>query len=248
MGGTVQLGLRTSDGKSRGVESYTSAISSFFDNDRFIEEDIFHVGEFFIDGDPDMRLIMPNCYGLVFGDQVTKKIHSVQGYTSLMDISNVSLTLSLTGSILTGESATEQDNYIDHVRFERLYNKGYIKQFAKWAKNGFEFVDLDLNTPCNQIFADLIHSYQKNERPAHGDYIIDSGYEVINYQETPAGYARFRDNLLADGIKLSNEELGMWQDSINERKEYYEEDEEEWDENPYEPDRYDNSRFVDTLI
>ena len=77
MGGTVQLGLRDSYGKVYGTESYTGCITTYFDNDKFIRDDIFHTREFFIeDTDPKWRLVIPNGYGLVFGDHITKKIHT----------------------------------------------------------------------------------------------------------------------------------------------------------------------------
>lgn len=242
MGGTVQLGIRTSDGKSRGVESYTSAISSFFDNDRFIEDDIFHVREFFIDhSDPDMRLIIPNGYGLVFGDHVTKKLHSMQCYTAPMSISSTSLSLSLSGAVITGGTATEQENYIDHVRFERLFRKGYIRHYAMWATGGgYDLVDVDPELTCDQLFKNLIDEYRNKKMPVIGEYIINSGFRIINYQETPAGYTQFRDNLIADGIRLSDKELSLWEEAIEDRTEYYEEDGETWDDDPYEPSRFDS--------
>jgi hypothetical protein len=136
----------------------------------------------------------------------------------------------------------EQENYLDCVRFRRLFDKGYITQIAKWKENGYVFVDLDSSLTCDRIFDEITDALQEGRRPTIVDYIVDSGYTIINYQETSAGYRQFRDNLISDGIELTDEELHVWENSIKD----FAEDEDEYEElyseaqatNVYEPDPY----------
>lgn len=237
MGGPVRIGSRDSYGKALGASTYTSSISAYFDNDRFLKDDIFHTRTFLIDqNDGSDNGIYPDGYGLVFGDHCAKKIHTLQGYCSLGRFSRTSLSLSLTGGIMTEPS--ERENYMDHIVFKRLFDAGYITHTAEWRPNpdgGYYATPLPAGTTCKDIYNDILSEY--NDRTADRqmfDYVINSGFQVIEYQESPMGLRQFRDNLIADGIELTEHDLRMWEEEIQQKIEYAEEDEEEWeDESAY---------------
>jgi hypothetical protein len=51
-----------------------------------------------------------------------------------------------------------------------------------------------------------------------GDFMIDDGYEYIDYNETYWGALEFLSQLKKTGVELSEQSLMMWNDWIEERK------------------------------
>lgn len=239
MGGPVKMAMRDEEGNVYAGELYTSSISAFFDNDRFVHRDLLHVRDFFTDypGVNEDRTVAPGGYGLVLGDHKTKKIYTMQGYTSLNQISETSLSLSLTGGIRTGDTDTERDNYIEHNRFARLYKAGYIKNkvVRNWSQDyGITdvVVPLDTSIPVEHIFKKIIE--EKSRESMHSHFPIDYGFEIIHYKETPAGITQFKKDLEEAGFVFNDQDNNVWAEYLADSKEGYEEDDESWDPDPYE--------------
>lgn len=234
MGGPVKIAVRLPDGKQMANELYTSSISAFFDNDRFIECDLFHIRKFMIDLADDDRAFVPSGYGLVVGDHINRKIYTMQCYTSLFCISETSMSLCLGGNVRTDED--DKDDYLDSMRFKRLVNKGYIStvHVSNWAKS-YKENSGTLTETVDEIFNRLQRGRNAKEIGRyHVTYpITPDGWEVIQYNGTSYGYAQFLLDLVQAGFVFSCNEYDAWAEEIEKIRGYEKEDGKDVDTEPY---------------
>lgn len=207
MGGALNIGMRDLTGRVMVTESYTSCISAAFENVRFYEHDIFHFQKFFRD---TPTTVVPDGYGLVFGDFITRTIYHCQGYSNLSGISSTCIAMDSQGMMLNGGDS-------DHSEIERfcnLYNKGYIRRLSESRKNDTVIKKIDTTMSAEDRIKLCNKNHLVGNHVCFREYLIEGGFDIIEYEETANGMTQFRDDLLEIGIKMTASDLRAWQDRI----------------------------------
>lgn len=216
MGGPVKIAVSDDNGKVSASVVYTSCICGFFDDVRFIHQDIFHSRRYLIDARYDNdETLSPYGYGLVFADAKTKKIHSMQGYTSVGEFSSVGCALSADGVVLTDDPSS-----LDHNRFFRLHSAGYIKCIRDPYGDS---PDIDISK-MNSDDALAVFIKQHTESKFGVSAKVEYGYEYISYDESLAGSRAMYRALKADGVKFTAEDNVQWAATWDEMAENEEDD------------------------
>jgi len=213
MGGFVKLAVRLAeDERIICRERYTSAINAIFMNDRFFRNDIFLYQEYLMSKDDgDNNTLSPLQYGLVVGDHVTKKIHSMQGYTTIGRIYSVSVALDLDCSSTVSNKNIPCD-YHSAVRLKRLIEQQYVKR--KRMLRGGDITDI---RPIESTWEDEVAFVKKSDISNPYEYIINvDGWEIINYDEDLGGALMFKAALEADGFVFSEQENAEWEEWFDE--------------------------------
>lgn len=210
MGGPVNIAVRLDDGKVISKDCYTSGISALFDNDRFFRGDIFLLNELLVG--LDNAPLAPDGYGLVVGDYQTQTIYSMQHYTNVGEFGIAGIMISMNGMI-----TTDNEEFLDHVRFMRLLKQGYIS-LAKLYDSELTVIRVE----NNEHGLSLLNKYKKS----FGSFIVDyPKWKVINFDESVEGIVEFKQKLEDIGFNLNSSDNAMWDSFLLDRMELEAEDE-----------------------
>jgi len=221
MGGPIGVTVRLEDGTVESIEAWTNPLPWFIDNDRFYNRDKKHITDYLESYKDDKMDVIPTGYGIVVLDLETKTILSHQGYTHFGCISFVSIALENGTTKIVYEHENNHSNI-----FKRLFEQGMITSYSDfdrsvdgWVKETHSLKGKSLG----EVEVILLEHMNAKESMGGTEFIIDTGWEIIDYDETSAGLEALKLKMIELGFVFNLSDEKNWTEYINEQ---YEDDEE----------------------
>lgn len=228
MGGSIAITLREPDGTQHRMIRWTNIMPHFICNRLMVQKDDDHIQDFmylwrdmkedwdrnhesgqFVNNMTDVYVpydnacLYPHGYGLVVVDLEHGILLSMQGYTSLAKIYQVSIKLALRGGIMDGE-----DGLSDVKRLKAFYDAGKI---THWRN-----VNVPAEHPLPDSFEELLQLVSDD---VHANEFLNfeldlSPMVLEEYEESAEGCEALRDRVLELGFILSDAENAKWDEYI----------------------------------
>lgn len=209
MGGYLSVVIRTSSGSVEKMSNWTNYLPYFVANDMFFEENNAYIQNYINQMDSE-GVLVPEGYGLVVLDFMSKSILSCQGYCMLERMSLASFQL---------EANKNKKNKIGTPKadaLKRMIEKRMVRVYEDFdSYSSPEIIAITSFIQAQQLIDSSILSFK-----TWGDFILDPiGWSIIDYKEDWLGYVELKKKLIELNFTFTPSEDRDWERVISAAKE-----------------------------
>jgi hypothetical protein len=226
MGGKVVIGYKNLAGETRCYQTYTGNITACFSNADFHEKKTTLIDEIcksVAENESDLAYFIE--YGMVFYDESSNTIHTLQNYTTINSISGVAIELSNSGGMKASDVPDNLlDYYLPHKVFLGCIEKGLVtralhpstkyEREEDWTENLVVEINQDLSSEKA-----LLQSIQEMKRKSDNfnlfSFNIENGVTIKKHEVSKKGITEMCVVLRDLKISMDENKILSYINSLN---------------------------------